>query len=160
MRYLSFAVCVAFVMFLFNGCGDDDDDDNDAVPTTGSVSGTVTFAGEPPEGEIEVQVSIFSVVGAGGMPAGPPDHYSEPFTEFTGQVAYKISGVSFGTYKLVAIGYEPVGAPPGTPETSLGIHGFSPPGDMEPDAVTVSEEQPDVTGIDIMASYAAAQQPR
>lgn len=155
MRYLVLFACMMFAMFLIVSCGEDEEEEE--APTTGTVSGTVTFVGAPPEGDIEVQVSIFSVLDEMGRPAGPPDHYSEPFTQLTDQVAYKISGVSFGEYKLAVVGLEFVGSPPGTPETILGGYGMSPPDDMQGDAFTVSEDQPDVTGIDIIASYAAAE---
>jgi len=147
MRYISLVIFTVFVIFLMSSCGEEDET---PVPTTGSVSGTVTFVGMPPEGESEIQVSLFSTE----HPAGPPDHYSEPFKEIKGEVLYKISGVSFGTYKFVAVGWERPDSPPGTPEVILGIYGFTPPDDMQPDSVTVSEEQPDVTGIDIIANYA------
>ena len=153
MRYISLVISIVFVLCLISSCGEDDNDGTPAL-TTGSVSGTVTFVGEPPEGEIEIQISLFSEVGEQGFPVGPPDHFSEPFKEFTGTVPYTISGVSFGTYKLIAVGLEFPDSPPGTPETILGMYGFAPPGDMQPDSVTVSEEEPDVTGVDIIANYA------
>ena len=156
MRYIGPAVSIMLVMFLAIGCGDDDEEEE--LPTTGTISGTVTFMGTPPEDPGEIQVSIFAILDENGRPAGPPDHFSEPFTEMTGEVQYTISGVSFGTYKLAALGYEPSEAPPGTPETILGMHGFAPPADMEPDPFTISEEQPDVTGIDIVADYSALQE--
>jgi hypothetical protein len=143
-----------FAMFLMVSCGEEDEEE---APTTGTVSGTVTFMGTPPEDEINVRVSIFSVVDEMGRPTGPPDHYSELFTELTGQVTYKISGVSFGEYNLAAVGLEFVGSPTGTPQTILGAYGMTPPDDMQADPFTVSEDQPDVTGIDIIASYTAAE---
>ena len=155
MRYVGFAVSIVFVMFLASSCGEEEET---PVPTSGSVSGIVTFMGVPPEGGVEIQVSIFSIVDENWRPMGPPAHYSEPFGELTGEVPYTIPGVSFGTYKLAAVGYEPLDSPPGTPEIVLGMYGFAPPGDTEPDSFTVSEEEPDATGIDIVASYAAIDQ--
>ena len=152
MRYVGFVVCIVFVMFLVSSC---DEENEELAPDTGTVSGTITFVGAPPAGEGEIQVSIFSTLGSSGYPEGPPDHYSDPFTEFTGEVTYKISGVSFGTYKLAAIGYEAPDSQVGTPEVILGMYGFAPPSDMQPDSFTVSEEELDVTGIDITADYAA-----
>ena len=155
MRYLVLFVCTMFAMFLIVSCGEDDEEE---APTTGTVSGTVTFMGAPPEGDIIVRVSVFSVVDEMGRPTGPPDHYSEPFTELAGQVTYKISGVSFGEYKLAAVGLEFADSPAGTAQTVLGAYGMAPPADMQADPLTVSEDQPDVLGIDIIADYAAAQQ--
>lgn len=152
MRYIVFMFSMILTVFLIIGCGDDEGDE-DLLPTTGSVSGTVTFVGEPPEDPGEIQVSIWSVLGPTGQPAGPPDHYSDVFEAFTGEVQYKISGISFGTYKMVAVGYEPTDAPMSTPETVLGAYDFAPPSDMEPGSFTVSEDQPDATGIDIIADY-------
>jgi hypothetical protein len=151
MRYISLVVSIVLFIFLISGCGEEDEE---SPPTTGSVSGMITFIGAPPQGMGEIQVSIFSTVDANGRPTGPPDHYCEAFEEFTGEVPYKISGVSFGTYKLAAVGYEAPDSPPGTPQTILGMYGFAPPGDMQPDSFAVSEDQPDVTGIDIIADYA------
>ena len=152
MRYLTLFISAMFAMFLIVGCGEEEE-----APTTGTVSGTVTFMGTPPEDEINVRVSIFSVVDEMGRPTGPPDHYSELFTELTEQVPYEISGVSFGEYKLAAVGLEFVDSPSGTPQTILGAYGMT-PDDMQADPFTVSEDQPDVTGIDIIANYATAQQ--
>lgn len=152
MRFVIFVALTLLVAFLVCSCGDDDEEE---TPTTGTVSGTVTFVGTPPEDTGEIQVSIWSVLGASGYPEGPPDHYSAAFEEFTGDVKYTISGVSFGTYKLAAVGYEPSDAPMGTPETILGMYGFAPPGDMQADSFTVSEEEPEATGIDIIADYSA-----
>jgi hypothetical protein len=154
MRYLILFISAMFAMFLIVSCGDEDEEE---APTTGTVSGTVTFMGTPPEGEINVRVSIFSVVDEMGRPTGPPDHHSEPFAELTGQVTYKIAGVSFGEYKLAAVGLEFADSPVGTPQTVLGAYGMAPPADMQADPLTVSEDQPDVTEIDIIADYAAAE---
>ena len=155
MRRISLAIAIVFVVMSISNC---DEDEETLVPTTGSVSGTVTFMDSPPAGDIEVQVSIFSELDESGRPAGPPDHYSEPFQQFTGQVQYEILGVSFGTYKLAALGFELADAPQGTPEIPIGAYGMTPPIDMEPDSFAISAEQPDATGIDIFASYAAVSQ--
>jgi len=142
-----------FTMFLIVGCGDD----NEVTPavTTGTVSGVITFVGTPPAGDVEVEVSIFSKLDENGHPAGPPDFYSDYLIETTGQVPYKISGVTFGTYKLAAVGYKASDALPGTSQTILGMYGFNAPKDMEPDSFTVSQEKPEATEIDITADYSA-----
>lgn len=150
MRSTKLFIPLFIVIFSICGCGEEEET---PAPTTGSISGIVTFVGTPPEGPMEIQVSIFSVLDNMGRPAGPPDHYSEPFSQFAGQVPYKITGVSFGTYKLAAVGYERTDSPPGTPETVLGMYVASPPADMQPEPFTVSKENPDVTGIDITANY-------
>ncbi len=149
MRYL-IIVFSAICIVIFTSCGSDE-----TAPeiTTGTVSGIVNFVGQPPEGVIQVEVSIFSQLDEKGRPTGPPDHYSEYFKQFTGKVPYKITGVSFGTYKLAAVGYKSPDWEPGTPQIILGMYGFSPPDDMVPDSFTVSKENPEVTGIDIVADY-------
>jgi len=153
MRYISLVVSIMFVLCLIISCGEEEDG-KEETPTTGSVSGVVKFVGEAPEGESEVQVSLFSVVDIEtGRPAGPPAHFSAPLDKLTGEVPYTISDVSFGEYKLVAVGWERLDSPPGTPEVVIGMYGVAPPDDMQPDSITVSEEQPDVTGIDITADY-------
>jgi len=153
MRNPILFVSLILIIFVVSSCGEEEKET--LPPTTGSISGTVTFVGTPPEGPKEIQVSIFSNLDAKGRPAGPPDYYSEPFTQFTGKVPYKISGVAFGTYKLAAVGYEVPGAPSGTAETVLGMYGFAPPSDMQPDTFTISQENPDITGIDMTADYSA-----
>jgi len=150
-------IAVLFISFmliipLVAGCGEDDEESE--IPTTGTVSGTITFIGTPPEGECEIQVSIFSSVDEMGRPTGPPDHYSEPCDSSAAEVSYTITGVSFGTYKLAAVGYESADAPMGQAEIILGMYGFAPPDDMQSDSFTISEDDPDITGIDIIANYA------
>ena len=145
MRYVSLGIAMLLAVFLVSSCGEDDE-----IPTSGTVSGTITFMGTPPEDPGEIQVSIWSVLDENGRPAGPPDHYTDPLEVVTGEVQYTISGVSFGTYTLAAVGYEPSDAAPGTPEIVLGMYSAVPP---VPDSFTVSEEDPDATDIDIIADY-------
>jgi hypothetical protein len=157
MRYINITVFIVFTMFLIVGCGDD----NEVTPavTTGTVSGVITFVGTPPAGDVKIEVSIFSKLDENGHPAGPPDFYSDYLTKTAGQALYKISGVTFGTYKLAAVGYKAPDAQPGTPQTILGMYGFNAPKDMEPDSFTVSQEKPEATGIDITADYSAITPP-
>jgi len=140
-----------FIITLMFGCSDEEKPD----VTSGTVSGLVTFVGTPPSPDIRVEVSIFSKLDEKGRPSGPPDFYSDYFTKITDKVPYKISGVSFGTYKLAAVGYKKPDAQPGTAQTILGIYGYKPPNDMQPDPFSVSKENPEVTGIDIMVDYSA-----
>lgn len=150
MRYINAVISMVFVIFLIINCGAEDET---PAKITGSVSGKVTFVGEPSEGRGEIQVSLFAKVDANGRPTGPPDHSSEPLITITGEATYQISGVSLGEYHLVAVGWESPDSTPGIPEIILGMYGLSPPDDIFPDSVTLSEEQPDVTGIDIIADY-------
>lgn len=143
-------VSIMFLACFFIHCGNEDILE---TPTTGTVSGVVTFVGEPPKDIGTISVSIFSQLDEQGRPFGPPDRHSEPFKQFTGKVPYTISGVSYGTYKLAAVGYKASDAPVGSPQTILGMYGFNPPTDNTPDSFTVSKEQPDVKGIDIVANY-------
>jgi len=149
MRHINAVIAMVFVIFLIINCGEED---KTPAKITGSVSGKVTFVGAH-EGGGEIQVSLFATVDENGRPTGPPDHSSEPLTQITGEVPYQISGVSFGEYHLVAVGWESPDSTPGRPEIILGMYGLSPPDDVFPDSITLSEEQPDVTGIDIIADY-------
>jgi hypothetical protein len=153
MKYIIIVVFMVFTMSLIVGCGNDEEEKPSA--TTGTISGVITFVGTPPAGTVQVDVSIFSMIDENGRPAGPPDFHSDYLTKTTGQSLYKISGVTFGTYKLVAVGYKAPDAQVGTSQTVLGMYGFKAPKDMQPDPVTVSKELPDATGIDITADYAA-----
>lgn len=150
MRNVIIYIFLLIFAFFNINCGEEEIIE---TPTTGTVSGIVTFVGEPPKDIGTISVSIFSKLDERGRPFGPPDHYSEPFKQFTGSVPYKISGVSFGTYKLAAVGYKAPDSPVGSPQIILGMYGFKPPADNMPDSFTVSKENPDTTGIDIVADY-------
>ncbi|MBD3184386.1 hypothetical protein GF312_19030 [Candidatus Poribacteria bacterium] len=159
IKTLKITAFILLALMFVLGCGNDEDEEEADLPSTGSISGTITFVDEPPEAEVKVQVSIFSMVDpTTNMPMGPPAHYSDPLTQHTGNVPYQISGVSFGEYKLAAVGYAVVGEGSGMPNNIIGMYGFSPPVDMEPDSFSVTEEQPDITGIDIIATYASEEQ--
>lgn len=132
---------VVWAMVLLAGCGED----SSTGPTTGTVSGTVTFIGAPPEEEGIVHVALFAV----WPPMGPPEHFIE-LSDREGTVAYTLPGVSFGTYAAVAVGWRVTGQM----DQILGAAGFRPPEDMQAEAIAVSQDDPDRTGVDIVADYA------
>ena len=134
---------IAGIAILWMGCGDDK---STGPPTTGSVSGTVTYRGTPP-GEGRIVIALFSV----WPPMGPPAHDVE-LSVLEGTAEYTIPGVSFGTYAVLSVGWRPLGQ--SVEQSPVGVYGFHPPEDMEPDPVTVSQDNPDLTGVDITADYA------
>jgi hypothetical protein len=95
----------------------DDDDPADTGPTTGTVSGTVTFQGTwPTTPTSAVQVSIF----ASFPPTGAPDDFTDPIAP-TGSYDYRFDGLTPGTYAAIVVGWRDTALPPGNDEY-LGFH--------------------------------------
>ena len=137
-----FLVLAILVGSLGLGCGAD----TPAGPSTGSVSGTITFRGGAPEEQGQIFVGLF----AAWPPVGSPIRRIE-LSGDEGMVQYALPRVVFGTYEAVAVSR----CLPGQMNQVLGAAGLYPPEDMDPEAVTVSRDDPDQTGVDIFADYTA-----
>lgn len=92
---------------------DDDDGMMGTVPTTGSVSGTVTFNGSwPATGD--VQISVYTSLAPPWVPMGPPEASSEVITGSPATLDYKIEGLDKASYAAVFVGWRdplnPMGA--------------------------------------------------
>jgi len=110
-RILAIAVAVAAMLGIL-ACGDDD---NPAMPTTGSIAGTVTFQGTwPTTGQ--VQVSLFS----SWPPSGPPDAFTDPIAAAT-SYDYRFDGLDPASYAAVVVGWLDPNLPPGSEEV-LGMY--------------------------------------
>ncbi len=123
------------------------DDATTSPPTTGSVSGTVTFTGEWPVGtkggEAEaVYVCVFKEWEPNSIP-----YLSDPLQEpgDDGLIPYTVGDIALGTYAVVGMWTFP-------DYELLGAYGYTGEGDI-PTPITLTEENPHVTGIDFDASY-------
>jgi hypothetical protein len=109
-------------------------------PDKGSISGTVTFTGQWPAD------SVYVMAFEKWPPEKMPTFYAGPFNE-ADSWDYTVTEVVYGTYNTVGV-YTWRG---GVDYTMLGAYGYDPPGDTEPDPVTVDDANPNPTGIDISA---------
>ncbi len=84
---------------------DDENNPTGGGPTTGKVSGTVTFTGTwPVTGE--VQVSIYSTLPPPFyVPMGPPDAFSNPIAGSPATYDYELSGLDFGDYAGIYVSW-------------------------------------------------------
>lgn len=111
-RPFAMAVALAATVGMISACNDDN---NPTMPTTGSLSGTVTFQGTwPTTGQ--VQVSLFATL----PPMGPPDAYTDPITPGT-SYAYRFDGIDPAAYAGIVVGWLDPNLPPGS-EKILGMY--------------------------------------
>jgi hypothetical protein len=139
---------------------DDDNNPIDGGPTTGSVSGTVTFAGTWPSVG-DVQVSIYStIMTPPGVPTGPPDAFTDPLNPVTDfpTYDYTLKGLDPGDYAAIFVGWRDPTDPPGARligvywiyVDSLGIAMSGLPKDPGPAPVSVDAGD-NLTDLDIVA---------
>ncbi|MFH1009087.1 MAG: hypothetical protein V1800_16560 [Candidatus Latescibacterota bacterium] len=148
-RLLLMLVAVALSGFLA-GCSEDN---NPAGGDDfGEVSGTITFTGTwPTTGD--VQVSIWTSF----PPAGPPAGATDPLAAGD-LIAYKIEGLSKGTYQAVTVGWREATNPAGAKVlgiywayNELGVDDKGLP-TVNPVPVEISDAKMDWSGIDMMAN--------
>lgn len=142
---------ISFV--LFGAC---DGDNGTAPPEFGSISGTVKFIGSPPTTG-DVQVSIWP----SWPPAGPPAAATDPLDPGVATQSYKIEGISKGTYEVVTVGWRDPANPAGAlvlgvywAETdSVGVDSNGSPNlPVQPIPIVISDNNLDITGVDIKAN--------
>jgi hypothetical protein len=143
------------------GCSEDE---NPASPTTGSVSGKVTFQGTWPSTG-EVQVSIYSNLSAPWVPMGPPDNATDPIQSGSTEFDYTMSGMDKGDYTAIFVGWRDPVNPAGArllgmywiyPD-SVGIDENAGVPVMQPTSVTIGTANLNPTGLDIRADLDLAQ---
>jgi hypothetical protein len=143
----------------FPAC-EEDDNPTGSGPTTGSVSGTVSFTGTWPSIG-DVQVSIYStLVTPPGVPGGPPDAFTDPLdpaTDFP-TYDYTLAGLDPGDYAAIFVGWRDPANPPGAKligvywvhVDSLGIAVTGLPKDPGPAPVSIQAGDK-LTDLDIVA---------
>ena len=111
-RLFAMAVALAATVGMISACNDDN---NPAMPTTGTIAGTVAFLGTwPTTGQ--VQVSVF----LNWPPTGPPDAYSDPIAAGT-SYDYRFDGLDPASYAAIVVGWLDPNLPPGQ-EKILGMY--------------------------------------
>ena len=162
-RLLGVIGSVALIMLVLSAvpaCDDDDDNPINPNPTTGTVSGTVTFGGTWPSTG-DVQVSMYStIMNPPGVPAGPPDAFTDPLNSATDFPTYNYSfeGLDPGDYAAIFVGWRDPADPPGARligvywiyVDSLGIAASGLPKPPGPSSVSVDAGD-NLTGRDIVA---------
>jgi hypothetical protein len=116
--------------------------ENVTPPLLGSISGTITYTGAWPPADQTIYALATTEWPMESMPV-----LSDPIPEPSGSTFdYKIDEMTLRTYAAVALYTYPE-------FTFMGAYGYNVPDDLDPDAVTLTENQPNATGIDFGASY-------
>ncbi len=115
LNRMTVALAATALLAAFAACDDDDDNPTNGGPTTGAVSGTVTFQGTwPTVGD--VQVSMYSsIINPPGVPGGPPDAFTDPLDSLTAYPTYNYAfeGLDPGDYAAIFVGWRDPADPPG-----------------------------------------------
>jgi hypothetical protein len=158
-RFIKLTAVIALIagLIAFGGC-DDEDNPVNTGPTTGSVSGTVTFAGSwPATGQI--QVSIYSTLTPPWVPMGAPDAFTDPIVSGSATYDYEMSGLDKGDYMAIYVSWRD----PANPAASklLGMYwtnpaetGINPATGLpvtQPLGVTINDAKMNHTGLNITA---------
>ena len=135
------------VMFLAMAC--EDNETVDHRPESATLSGTITFTGNWPS-DGTVAVSLSSTWPPQGAPAASAAITSADLANNT--YTYTFENVTFGSYASIAVSWEdPNDTNPMTNQYTLGAHGGT-----DPTAVTVSETEYELTGLDFGADLSLA----
>jgi len=141
---------LSLIMFLTMAC--EDNDTEDPAPEGGTISGTITFAGDwPTDGT--VAVSLSSNWPPQNMPAA-----SSVLTTSSDNT-YTFEHVAFGTYASIAVSWQdPNDTDPMTNQHTLGAYGATAEAYfMDATSVTVSETEYELTGLDFGADLSLTQ---
>ncbi len=151
MFFLVMMLAVATV-----GCSEES---TEPTPTTGTISGKITFDGTwPTTGN--VQVSVYTTVAPPAyVPAGPPEQSSDPIAEGT-EYNFSFEGLDFSSYAAVFVSWRDPANPAGAlllgmyqaDASNSGMNAFGLPV-AEPTAITLSADNADVSNIDIKADF-------
>lgn len=160
-RIFSLIALAAISVFVVS-CSEDDNPAN--VPTLGTISGRVTFAGNwPATGS--VQVSIW----ADGTwpPMGPPEGFSAVIPSGLGTYDFTIDGLKKLNYEAISVGWRHPTNPAGARVLGTYINDISKSGvavtsgqpvyDPAPIAIIINDAKMIWTGLDIRADLSLAQ---
>jgi len=142
-RIIGLTILMASLIVILGAC----DDDTVLPPTTGSVAGTVTFTGEWPVGTKGGEVDAVYVCVFTEWPINSVPYLSASLVEpgSDGKIPYLVDDIALGTYAVVGLWTYPQ-------YEFMGAYGWENEGDI-PTPITLTEENPRVTGIDFNASY-------
>lgn len=167
--FIGSAALITLALSTVPACDDDDDNPINPNPTTGTVSGTVTFDGTWPSTG-DVQVSIYSTLQPPlYVPTGPPDAFTDPIAGSPATYDYEFSGLEFGTYAGILVSWRDPVNPSGaqllgmywTYVDSVGIYDSGPfdgaPKPPYPTPVTVDASNAVRDNLDIRADLDLSQ---
>ena len=143
------------IMFITTSC--EDNEVKDPVPENATISGTITFTNIvnwPMDGDVALSLSL--TWPPTGAPAASFAITSSDLSNDT--YDYIFENVAFGTYHAIAVSWQdPNDSNPATNQHILGAYGGSHPffteyGGTNPTAVTVSETEYELNGLDFNAN--------
>lgn len=146
-------------LLVVTGCSDDDETPLSQAPSTGSVSGTVTFTGDWPAAG-EVQVSIYASLQPPYVPTGAPDAFTDPIAHGTNDYEYVLDGLDKGDYMAIFVSWRDPQNPAATkligmywPNTNeCGINEMTGLPLQQPLGVTIEDGNMNHTDLDITAN--------
>jgi len=157
MKLINTLLVLSFlsVMFLIVAC-----EDKDNTPESATISGAVTFTGTWPTTGT-ASISMQTVWPPTLAPYAFKTIDSDDLNSNT-EYSYSFENVAFGTYPAIAISWQdPNDSNPATNQHILGAYGgvdpfFTAYGGTDPTAVTVSETEYELTGLDFGADLSLA----
>ena len=139
-------------LFLFVGCSNP----TDSAPTSGIISGSVTFTGTwPATGTVSISLNT------DWPPAGAPYAFKTIESidlDLDDKYSYSFENVTFGTYPAITISWQDPGdSNPATNQHALGAYGgefpfFTAYGGTDPSTITVSETDYSKTDLNFSAN--------
>ena len=152
----SIAVRISVVICLiFSAC--DNPSDSESPPESGEILGTLTCSGTwPREGTIYLTINV-------NWPPMEAPYATKVIQESDlnddMKYAYKFEEVTFGTYGAITVSWlDPNDSNPATNQHTLGAYGGSVQSDfIDASSVTVSEDEHELTGVDISVNLSLLQ---
>jgi hypothetical protein len=149
MKFIKTMLLLSFLSIMFLTMACEDNETVDTPPESATLSGTITFTGTWPDTGT-VAVSLSSTWPPQGAPAASAAITSADLA--TNTYTYTFENVAFGSYASIAVSWEdPNDTNPMTNQYTLGAHGGT-----DPTAVTVSETEYELTGLDFGADLSLA----
>lgn len=154
-QFLNVVIVLAVIGLVTFSCSEASGPD---IPDTGTVSGTVTFVGNwPAVGDI--QISIYPPLSPPYVPMGAPEYFTDPLDSGLTSFNFSFEGVEKSEYGAIFVGWRDPANPAGSQligmywndPTSSGINPGSGLPLAPPTTFTISDENIDVSGINITA---------